>query len=355
MRVFRIQSDNQFVKFDKMPFDAKHDEATLEDWLEQNSNGILEDSGVLVIGRQVRTSLDGVIDLLGVDRQGDLVIIELKRDKTPRETIAQALEYASFIEGLDYDGLEGICRSYLKDETLNLTRMHRDHFNLESDDAITFNRDQRMVIVGQRISPEIKQSALFLGSKGVRVTCVEFTYFQTKDDDRLMSQETVVDGKAQKLTPSSTVSKPPIDAKKLLQNCDDNGRAVFSRFLDWSKEQEMVINWGSSGCSINAHIKSTNIGLLTLNTMGLPVKQYIYVGLKDKRFVGKSAVPDEVILELWEKGLSTGFFNPTEQYLRCQITRKLTDTELDTLIEYCESVAKAIYQYGLRLSDVHSE
>ena len=355
MRVFRIQSDNQFVKFDKMPFDAKHDEATLEDWLEQNSNGILEDSGVLVIGRQVRTSLDGVIDLLGVDRQGDLVVIELKRDKTPRETIAQALEYASFIEGLDYEGLEGICRSYLKGETLNLTRMHRDHFNLESDDAITFNRDQRMVIVGQRITPEIKQSALFLGSKGVRVTCVEFTYFQTKDDDRLMSQETVVDGKAQKLTPSSSVSKPPIDAKKLLQNCDDNGKAVFSRFLDWSKEKEMVINWGSSGCSINAHINRTNVGLLTLNTMGPPVKQYIYVGLKDKRFVGKSAVPDELILELWEKGLSTGFFNPTEQYLRCQITRKLTDTELDTLIEYCESVAQAIYQYGLRLSDVHSE
>ena len=349
MRVFRIQSDSQFVKFDKMPFDAEHDEETLENWLEQNSNGILEDSGVLVIGRQVHTPLGGIIDLLGIDRHGDLVIIELKRDKTPRETIAQALEYASFIEGLDYEGLEGICRSYTKDETLNLAGIHRDHFRLESDDAVTFNKDQRMAIVGQRITPEIKQSALFLGSKGVRVTCVEFTYFQTSDGiDRLMSQETVVDGSTQKLTPSSSVSKPIIDANKLLQNCDEYGRAVFSRFLAWSKENEMVINWGSSGCSINVHINNTNVGFLTLNTMGSPVKQYIYVGLKDKRFVGKSAVPDEFIQELWEKGLSTNLLSPTEQYLRCQITRKLTDTELDTLIEYCESIAQAIHRYGLR-------
>ena len=349
MRVFRIQSDNQFVKFDKIPFDAKHDEATLEDWLEQNTNGILEDSGVLVIGRQVHTPLGGIIDLLGVDRQGDLVIIELKRDKTPRETIAQALEYASFVEGLDYEGLEGICRSYTQDETLNLTEIHRDHFRIESDDAVTFNKDQRMVIVGQRITPGIKQSALFLGSKGVRVTCVEFTYFQTKDGvDRLMSQETVVDGGIQKLNPSSSVSKPVIDANKLLENCDENGREVFSRFLEWSTKKNMAINWGSSGCSINVRINNTNVGFLTLNTMGNPLKQYIYVGLRDKRYLGKSAVPDELVQELWEKGNSTGFFNPTAQYLRCRITRKLTDAELDTLIEYCETVALAISRFGLK-------
>ena len=135
MRVFRIQSNNKFVEFAQSPFDAEHDESTLENWLEENPNGLLEDSKVLIIGRQVHTSLGGFIDLLGVDQNGDLVIVELKRDKTPRETVAQALEYASFIEGLDFEGLEGICRSYLKDETLNLTEFHQDYFNLEIDNA----------------------------------------------------------------------------------------------------------------------------------------------------------------------------------------------------------------------------
>ena len=349
MRVFRIEADKKFVMFDPLPFNAEHDESTLEDWLEKNSDKILEDSPLLVIGRQVRTSLGGYIDLLGVDGHGDLVIVELKRDRTPRETVAQALEYASYIAELEYDKLEDIFRSYIKDETLNLTESHRDHFSLDSNDAVSFNKDQRLVLVGQRITPEIRKTARFLGSKGVRVTCVEFTYFQSEDGkDRLMTQETVVDDTSEKLTPSSSVSKPPIDAKKLLQNCDDNGKAVFSRFLDWSKKNNMAINWGSSGCSLNVRINNTNVGILWINTTGTPPKHYIYVCLKDKRFVGKSAVPDDTIQELWDRGLSTGFFTQTQQYLRYQITQKLTDDELDILIKYCESVAQEIRRYGLR-------
>lgn len=349
MRVFRIQSDSQFVKFDKMPFDAEHDEATLEEWLEKNPDKILEDSQVLVIGRQVRTALGGYIDLLGVDNHGDLVIVELKRDRTPRETVAQALEYASYIAELEFDKLEEICRSYTNDETLNLTEHHRDHFSLDSNIAVSFNKDQRLVLVGQQISPGIRKTAYFLGSKGVRVTCVEFTYFQSEDgEDRLMTQETVVDGRSEKLTPSSSVSKPDIDATKLLQNCDENSRAVFSRFLEWSKENDMALKWGSSGCSLNLRINNTNVGILWLYTTGIPPKHYIYIGLKDKRFVGKSAVPDHQIQKLWDSGLSTGFFAETEQYLKHQVTRKLTDDELDDLIKYCESIAQAIIQNGLR-------
>ncbi len=349
MRVFRIQSDGKFVKFAKALFNAEHDESTLEKWLEENPNGILEDSKVLIIGRQVRTSLGGLIDLLGIDRHGDLVTIELKRDKTPRETVAQALEYASFVEGLDFVGLEDICRSYMKDETLSLAEYHRDHFKLESNDAVAFNKDQRIVLVGQRISPEIRQTALFLGSKGVRVTCVEFTYFQTEDgEDRLMSQETVVDSEGNKLTPSSSISKPVIDASKLLNFCDEHGKAVFSRFLDWAENKGMVNNWGSRGCSINVRINETNVGFLWLTTADTPLKQYIYIGLKDKRFVGKSAVPDETIQALWEKGMSTGLFTETKQYLRYEITRNLTVNEQNSLINYCETVAETIRKSGLR-------
>ena len=349
MRVFRIRSDNIFVEFAKAPFNAEHDESVLENWLEENPKGILEDSDVLIIGRQVRTTLGGFIDLLGVDRQGDMVIIELKRDKTPRETVAQALEYASFIEGLDFAGLEDICCSYMNDETLNLTEFHRDRFGLGSDDAVAFNKDQRMVLVGQRISPEIRQTALFLGSKGVRVTCVEFTYFQTEDgEDRLMSQETVVDSEGDRLTPTSSISKPVIDASKLLDFCDEHGKAVFSLFLDWAGNKGMVNNWGSRGCSINVRINETNVGFLWLTTADTPLKQYIYVGLKDKRFVGKSAVPDETIQALWEKGMSTGLFTETKQYLRYEITQNLTVNEQNSLFNYCETVAEKIRKYGLR-------
>ena len=44
---------------------------------------------VLIIGRQLRTPSGGRIDLLAIDQLGDIVILELKRDRTPREVVAR--------------------------------------------------------------------------------------------------------------------------------------------------------------------------------------------------------------------------------------------------------------------------
>jgi len=48
----------------------------------------------LLIGRQVRTGFDKFIDLLALDGDGKVIIIELKRNQTPREVVAQAIDYA---------------------------------------------------------------------------------------------------------------------------------------------------------------------------------------------------------------------------------------------------------------------
>ena len=64
----------------------------LEPWIESNPEIIGPD--ITVIGRQVMTK-SGPLDLLAIDRSGNLVIIEIKRDKLPREALTQAIDYAS--------------------------------------------------------------------------------------------------------------------------------------------------------------------------------------------------------------------------------------------------------------------
>ena len=44
----------------------------------------------LLIGQQVRTVVGKYIDLLCMDHDGDLIVVELKKDLTPREVTAQA-------------------------------------------------------------------------------------------------------------------------------------------------------------------------------------------------------------------------------------------------------------------------
>lgn len=43
----------------------------------------------MLIGRQEKTQFGGIIDLLAIAPDGSLVLLELKRDKTPREIVSQ--------------------------------------------------------------------------------------------------------------------------------------------------------------------------------------------------------------------------------------------------------------------------
>jgi hypothetical protein len=57
-------------------------------------------SNWMLIGRQEPTPFGGRVDLLAIMPDASLVLIELKRDRTPREVVAQALDYASWVEAL---------------------------------------------------------------------------------------------------------------------------------------------------------------------------------------------------------------------------------------------------------------
>ena len=126
MRVFGVGTEGEFTEYEQVPFKDDHQESVLEDWLEVNHNGILDDGPLLIIGRQVPTDLGKWIDLLGVDREGNVAVVELKRDRTPRDVVAQALEYAAYAARLDVDELEGILREYHDDESLRLADHHRE-------------------------------------------------------------------------------------------------------------------------------------------------------------------------------------------------------------------------------------
>ncbi len=58
------------------------------------------DPGLMVIGREVPTAFGGFIDILAIDAVGNLVVVELKKGKTPKEVVAQVLDYASWVYGL---------------------------------------------------------------------------------------------------------------------------------------------------------------------------------------------------------------------------------------------------------------
>ena len=79
------------------PYEIELEDAIVED------PSIIAD-GLQIIGRQLRTD-SGRLDLLGVNEQGRLVVIELKRDEVVRRYVAQALDYSSFVDALSDEDL----------------------------------------------------------------------------------------------------------------------------------------------------------------------------------------------------------------------------------------------------------
>jgi len=172
MKLFTIDKDGKLVQFKEKNFAESNREIDLEIILEKNPEYFLENSNVLIIGRQVTTNLNTFIDLLGIDNEGNTVVIELKREKTPRETIAQILEYASFVEDLNYEQLNKIYQEYSGDE-MNLEEYHQQFFHNNEDSKVAFNKFSKLMIVAQTISNEIKQTALFLSKKGIDIYCLD--------------------------------------------------------------------------------------------------------------------------------------------------------------------------------------
>ena len=86
----------------------------------------------MLIGRQEITNQGGRVDLLAIAPDGSLVLIELKRNRTPREIVAQALDYASWVEQLTPDKIAQVYQRFSSGG--NLDKSFHERFGVELDE-----------------------------------------------------------------------------------------------------------------------------------------------------------------------------------------------------------------------------
>lgn len=347
MRIFSIKEDGKFEEFSQTHFHVDHEESLLENWLGSNADDILEDGKLLIIGRQVTTNLGSIIDLPGIDREGNAVVIELKRDRTPRDALAQALEYTSFVEELDTDQLEEILLHYVSDESLNLASYHRNYFELASDEAVSFNKDQRIVLVGQRTTGEIRQTGSFLRRKGMRVACLEFSYFQANGGKHLLSYDIVVGKEPTKLNQIRSGALPIVSQDSFMNSLDNNGKDVFGQLLKFAAEEAFPIHWGTKGFSMNVDKNGVHVALCYGYPPKAVFKQSVYTALVGRGgFLSKLDVPESEINVLWQEAQATGLFQPPGRELKAMINRKFSNKGIQTIIDWPEKVAAAIESHA---------
>ena len=173
---------------DRVQFTPMPSEGQLEDII-AGDIGIL-DPALLLIGRQVPTAYGKFIDLLAMDGDGKLVVIELKRDRTPREVVAQLLDYASWVRQLGDEDIAGIFDANLrkyhpKDVGASLDETFCDRFGVKEMPE-TLNEGHELVVVAGELDDSTERIVNYLNDEyGAAINAVFFRFFRDGDSEYL--------------------------------------------------------------------------------------------------------------------------------------------------------------------------
>jgi uncharacterized protein YeaO (DUF488 family) len=162
-------------------------EQLLEDMIVKQSDVLSREW--MLIGRQEQTGFGGRIDLLAIAPDGSLVLIELKRNKTPREIMAQALDYASWIEQLTPDRIAQIFQRFTQGG--NLGDAFRERFGTELDEE-SLNESHQIVIVAGELDDSTERIVNYLNARDIAINVVFFKVFE-HEGQQLLSRVWLID------------------------------------------------------------------------------------------------------------------------------------------------------------------
>jgi Endonuclease NucS len=170
-------SGGELKEIDRSTLDL---ESQIHDWIERDIS--ILDPELLVIGKEVQTAFGKSIDLLCMDSTGNLVIVELKRNMTPREVTAQTLDYASWVKDLEREEIQDIAAEYFtkKAKRETLESAFREKFGDPLPDLI--NENHAMRVVAAEIDDGTERIIRYLSETyGVDINAIRFHCFKATD------------------------------------------------------------------------------------------------------------------------------------------------------------------------------
>jgi RecB family endonuclease NucS len=114
------------------------------------------------------------IDLLGIDKEANLVVFELKRTSDGGHMELQAVRYAAMVAAMTFEGAVEVFEHYLAATGQEDDARERLTEFLEWDevDEDQFAQDVRIVLVAADFSKEITTAVLWLNDHGLDIRCI---------------------------------------------------------------------------------------------------------------------------------------------------------------------------------------
>lgn len=120
------------------------------------------------------------IDLLGIDKSANLVVIELKRTEDGGHMELQAIRYAAMVSAITFDEAVNIYGRYLAthDKEDDPREQLLEFLNWDEPDEDLFAQEVVIVLASAEFSKEITSSVLWLNAHGLDIRCVRLRAYR---------------------------------------------------------------------------------------------------------------------------------------------------------------------------------
>ena len=133
------------------------------------------------------------IDLLGIDKQANIVVIELKRTEDGGHMELQAVRYAAMVSTLTFDRLVDIYANYIKANDLDLDAEAAilEFLGWDEKEEDEFAQEVKIVLASAEFSRELTTTVMWLNDYGLSIRCVRMHPYES-DGKILLDVQSVI-------------------------------------------------------------------------------------------------------------------------------------------------------------------
>lgn len=229
------------------------------------------------------------IDLLAIDKDANLVVIELKRTEDGGHMELQAIRYAAMVSTITFQQAVDAFRKYLTDREDNRDPRQTILEFLEWDEPQDddFGSDVRIVLASAEFSRELTTAVLWLNERDIDIRCVRLRPYGSKEETLLDVQQVIPLPEAEdyqvKVREKKQVER---EARKDKKREPWNGRDFYASFGDGpNRSWEDAVEYG--------FVSASGGSFYTKTLYHLEVGSRVFVNIPKTGFVGVAVVTDE--------------------------------------------------------------
>jgi len=159
----------------------------IQEWIAKSPEILGED--LLVIYKELELPSRIRIDLLAVDRKGNLVIIELKRDESGSSVEWQAIKYASYCSNFLPEYIFSVYAQYLQSD-IDEAQLKIEEFL--DEELSSLNQNQRIILVAKEFHSDVASAVLWLRDFEIDIKCVRLRPYVDADNDLFITPDIII-------------------------------------------------------------------------------------------------------------------------------------------------------------------